>query len=77
MIGKRYASFQQEWMENINKYFLVREEAPEPQDIVAAPCTSTDKQEQHKLWHKLLLLHLRLSVHWIFINKELCFQPSL
>lgn len=41
MIGKRYASFQRSgW-----KTSLVREEVPEPQENVAAPCTSTDKQE--------------------------------
>ena len=53
MVGKRYANFQQEWMVSINEYFKVLEEASGPQDKTATPSMCTDKQEQHKLWHKV------------------------
>jgi hypothetical protein len=64
MVGKRYASFQQEWMENINKYFQVHEEAPEPQNV-AAPSMSLTSKNSTNYGIKSLLLYLRLGVRWI------------
>ena len=49
MKGKRFAYFQQQWMVNINKYFI---ESNDEQGSSGA-CLCSDRQEQHKLWRKV------------------------
>lgn len=49
MKGKHFANFQQEWMDNINNYFV---ESSVEQGSSAA-YLRTDRQEQYKLWRKV------------------------
>ena len=51
MKGKKYANMQQEWMMNINKYVRCEESSTNSDE--AATCY-TDKEEQHKLWHRVI-----------------------
>lgn len=50
MKGKKYANMQQEWMMNINNYIQHEQSAC---DKTATSCY-VDKEEQHKLWHRVL-----------------------
>ena len=47
--GKHFAYFQQEWMVNINNYFI---DSNDEQGSSAA-CLCTDRQGKHKLWQKV------------------------
>ena len=52
MKEKQFANFQQEWMVNTNNYFTSNDKRGSSAAASISVCT--DRQEQYKLWHKVI-----------------------